>query len=359
MIGHKADESTVRVLGRTIFRNGVRWLGYACTGIDFEFTGTKITVQLTTDWENDADWKVNFQPFMAVYVNNSNEPLKRFPVESGTGSYEIYSSDKKETVRITLVKLSENAFSKVGVVSISCDGDIKPSKPVSDRRIEFIGDSITCGFGIEAEHSWDCFKTSEENSRINYASLTARHFNAEYNLTSWTAIGVYSNSVKEDVNEPDNSWAMPAIYFYTDKAADSWLGTDWDKLEKWDFSRFAPQLIVVNLGTNDKDFTRGIKERTDAFKAIYVKFISDVRNANPNAYILCTLGAMGQELCPQVEAAVSELNDDKISFMPFEVQLESDGIGAEMHPNKATHRKMADKLINEINRLTENGLLTF
>ena len=59
---------------------------------------------------------------------------------------------------------------------------------------------------------------------------------------------------------------------------------------------------------------------------------------------------MGQELCPQIEAAVSELNDMRIAFMPFDVQLESDGIGAEGHPNKVTHRKMADKLIAEIER---------
>ena len=347
----RADSGTVRVLGRTIYRNDERWLGYCCTGVEVEFTGTRLMAELTTEWVNDADWKHLFQPYMAVYVNGNDEPLKRFPVESGVNSYEIFSSEKPENVKITLLKLSENAFSKVGIVSLSSDGELKPSEPVSDKRIEFIGDSITCGFGIEAESAAEGFKTATENSRINYASLTARHFNAEYNLTSWTSIGVYSNSVKEDVNEPDDSWIMPKIYFYTDRAADGLLGASEETLEKWDFSSFKPQLIVVNLGTNDKDFTRGIKERTEAFKNAYVKFISDVRKANPDSYILCTLGAMGQELCPQVEMAVEELADERISFMPFEIQLESDGVGAEMHPNMITHRKMADKLIAEIDRL--------
>lgn len=347
----RADSGNVRVLGRTLYRNDERWLGYCCTGVEFEFTGTKLYAELATEWVNDADWKPIFQPYMAVYVNGSDEPLKRFPVESGVNSYEIFSSDKAEKVKITLLKLSENAFSKVGIVSLSADGELKPAEPVSEKRIEFIGDSITCGFGIEAESAAEGFKTATENSRINYASLTAKHFNAEYNLVSWTSIGVYSNSVKEDVNEPDDSWTMPKIYFYTDKATDGLLGAGEDTLEKWDFGSFKPRLIVVNLGTNDKDFTRGIKERTDAFKDAYVKFISDVRAANPDSYILCTLGAMGQELCPQIEQAVSEIADEKISFMPFEVQHESDGIGAEMHPNKVTHRKMADKLIAEIDRL--------
>lgn len=348
---YKADNSTVHVLGRTLYRNDERWLGYCCTGIEFEFTGKKLTAELKTDWLNDAEWKHIFQPYMAVYIDGNPEPEKRFAVEEGTGEYEILSSETEKNVRITLLKLSENAFSKVGIASLKADGCIKPVSPLFDRRIEFIGDSITCGFGIEAEHPWDGFRTSQENSRMNYASLTAGFFFAEYNLTSWTSIGVYSNSVKEDVNEPDDSWIMPKIYFYTDIATDGFLGADADTLEKWDFTSFRPQLIVVNLGTNDKDYTRGIKERTDAFKEAYVSFIRDVRKANPDSYILCTLGAMGQELCPQVEEAVTILNDSRISFMPFDVQLESDGIGAEGHPSRITHRKMADKLISHIKRL--------
>lgn len=350
MKSFRAEENNVRVLGRTLYKDGVRWMGYSCTAVEFEFTGTKVTAEITTDWVNDAEWKHVFQPYMAVYVNGNNEPLKRFPVEEGTGVYELYSSEKCGKIRLTLVKLSENAFSKIGVISISADGEIIPTEPVSDRRIEFVGDSITCGFGIEAEHTCDGFRTAQENSRINYASLTAQHFNAEYNLVSWTSIGVYSNSVKEDVDVPDDSWTMPKIYFHTDKATDGWTG-NWENPEMWDFSRFVPQLIVVNLGTNDKDFTRGIAERTEAFEAAYIKFISDIRKNNPDSYILCTLGAMGQELCPQVESSVKKLGDEKISFMAFDVQLESDGIGAEGHPNAVTHRKMADRLIKEIERL--------
>ena len=62
---------------------------------------------------------------------------------------------------------------------------------------------------------------------------------------------------------------------------------------------------------------------------------------------------MGQQLCPQVEAAVKELSayDSKISAMRFDVQSEADGIGAEEHPSLATHKKMSDRLVEEIERL--------
>ena len=260
-----AENANVRRLGRTLMRNGTLWLGYSLTGAEFGFDGTSLTAELTTDWVNDEAWKENFQPYMAVLVNG--KLLKRFAVSEGTAEYELYRSERAEKVRIRLVKLSENAFSKVGVLSFSVDGKLTATKPCSERRIESVGDSITCGFGIEGRSADEKFRTSTENPLINYASLTANELGAEYQLISWTSIGVYSNSVKDDRTEPDNAWTMPVIYDCTDKAVDGMLGNE---PEKWDHSRFAPQLIVVNLGTNDKDFTRGIPERTGHLKTATV-----------------------------------------------------------------------------------------
>lgn len=342
-----AENADIRRLGRTLMRNGTLWLGYSLTGAEFDFDGTSLSAEITTDWVNDEAWKENFQPYMAVLVNGKLS--KRFAVSEGTAQYELYRSEKAEKVRIRLVKLSENAFSKVGVLSFSADGKLTATKPCSERRIEFVGDSITCGFGIEGRSVCDNFRTSTENPLINYASLTANELGAEYQLTSWTAIGVYSNSVKDErVTEPDDAWTMPVIYDYTDKAVDGMLGNE---PEKWDFSRFAPQLIVVNLGTNDKDFTRGIPERTAAFENCYREFIAHIREKNLQAHIICALGAMGRELLPQVENAVKMLADERITSLGFEVQREEDGIGSEWHPSAVTHRKMSDKLIAEIKRL--------
>ena len=77
-----------------------------------------------------------------------------------------------------------------------------------------------------------------------------------------------------------------------------------------------------------------------------------IRNSNPNIEIICTLGAMGQELCPAVEAAVAKFKsatgDMKIHTHFYEVQLESDGIGSDYHPSAKTHKKMSKTLITKI-----------
>ena len=61
MTSFKADENSVRIIGRTVYRDGVRWLGYSCTAAEFEFTGTKVLAEIKTDWVNDEPWKGIFQ----------------------------------------------------------------------------------------------------------------------------------------------------------------------------------------------------------------------------------------------------------------------------------------------------------
>lgn len=339
-----ADDKHVRALGRTVVHGSVRYLSWSRSGVEFVFSGTKLSAELWTDWILDEPWKEIFQPWIAVFVNDESEPKMRFPLTAGTNSYTIFESDTAETVTVRLVKLSEAAFSKLGIVSLSAEGEVRPSEPKS-RRMEFIGDSITCGFGIESSSAEDSFRTSEENSEITYAALTAKAFGADFSLVSWSTIGVWSSDTKDDTR--NDGWIMPMIY----DAADVGIEGVAERTQ-WDFSSFPPDVIVVNLGTNDASYTKGIPERQEDFSAAYGDFIADVREKNPNSYIVCILGMMGAELFPFIEKAVSKLNDGKIFAFELDGQLESDGTGSGGHPNAVTHRKSAEKLIGKISEIT-------
>ncbi|MFA5659273.1 MAG: GDSL-type esterase/lipase family protein, partial [Oscillospiraceae bacterium] len=72
----------------------------------------------------------------------------------------------------------------------------------------------------------------------------------------------------------------------------------------WDFS-FKPDLIVINLGQNDISYCTGKPEHEAEFMNAYSDFLKQIRNANPNAKILCTLGIMGNSLFDEIELAVS------------------------------------------------------
>lgn len=345
-----ADAEHVRPVGRSIFRGGVRYLSWSCSAVEFVFTGRSVSAEIWTDWVMDEPWKAMFQPQAAVFADGKLSRL--FAVSAGTKSYPIYESDTSKTVTIRIAKLSEAAFGKTGIASLSADGEPRPTEPPV-RRMEFIGDSITCGFGIEGKSAEERFSTKTENPRKTYAALAAERFGAEYNLICWSGIGVYSSDCPEGAEAPADGWVMPMLYDYTDIGMENILGAE---PELWDFSRFVPDVIVINLGTNDSSFTRDIPDRTENFKKSYADFVSHISEKNPDAYIICALGMMGDaqggKLFPAVEEAVRGLCGGRIFSLELDEQQSADGTGCENHPNEVTHRKAADKLAAKISEIT-------
>lgn len=203
-----ADDNYVNITGRTLFYDGVRYMNYSCSSIEFLFTGNRVEAEF---WTNSCMLEGSRKAWIAVFVDEGQEPLKRIAVDH-EGTYLLYE-EKMDTGtvfkerKLTLVKYSEVAYGKVGIKSIIIDGELPPI-PTSkrERRIEYIGDSITCGYGSEGVWNQEEFDTSTENPWEGYAAITARSLNADYHLVSWSGIGVISNYTEEDV--ANDEWLM-------------------------------------------------------------------------------------------------------------------------------------------------------
>jgi lysophospholipase L1-like esterase len=343
-----ADERYVRVLGRTLFRDGIRYLGYSCSAIEFTFTGSRAEAVL---WSNSSLFEENLKAWVAVFIDEEETPSKRFRLEQETATYLLYEGKETNTTKIRLVKYSETAFGKVGIVKLLIDSEQPPRPTIQlTRRLEFIGDSITCGYGNEGQWMIDSFHTGQENPWEAYAARTARALEADYHLVSWSGIGIVSNWTDKEL--PNEEILMSVQYPFTDRSTELTLASD--ATELWNHNQFVPDCIVINLGTNDNSYTKGIPERVAIFEEKYYTFIKMVRNKNPYSIILCTLGAMGQELCEAVHGQVRKVvaeGDQRLYSMSFDVQKAEDGIGADWHPSKLTHEKMAVKLEARIREL--------
>ena len=221
-------------------------------------------------------------------------------------------------------------------------------------KLEFIGDSITCGYGIEGVWEKDTFTTAQERPDKAYAFLTAKALGAEVQLCSWSGIGLTSNYVDpETVNLPDTHWLMQANWPYTDKWLSLRLGLD---PEVWKpEGRFEPDIVVINLGTNDISWVRGIEDRRLEYVAQLRHLMEAVHRRSPRAKILCCLGIMGEALNDSVKEAVELFKKDfpmvTTEALAFTQQLESDGIGADWHPSPVTHKKAAAVLTSLIGKL--------
>ena len=213
-----------------------------------------------------------------------------------------------------------------------------PEKP--KRKIEFFGNSITCGYSIE-DYVNDSPDGFYENNYDAYGAITARHFHAQYHCTSKSGIGIMV------------SWfplIMPEMY---DRLNPN------DSSSKWDFSKYIPDVVVINLFQNDAWIVEmpendqfknkfGTKKPDENFIVeSYKNFVQTIRNKYPNAQIICMLGNMDitQKNSPwpsYVQKAVKEINDKKIYslFVPYK---ETQG-----HPKTAEQKTMADALIKFI-----------
>lgn len=337
-----------KILGRTEAEGDALVLSYTNSELAFAFHGKKLSIDMESRWAETSDFKF---VAVAVYLDDSDDPYMRFFLE-GRQNVVIFDSDQMIDVQVHIVKISEATYGSILFYSAQTDGSVTPL-PYSDRRIEFIGDSITCGFGVEGAQT-DPFLPEQENGYKTYAYLTAKALCADAHCVSWSGKGVYSNYTPAKDGDPEQRLLMPVIYSY---ASVGWYRTKYNSTDitdgwnLWDFGRFRPDVIVVYLGTNDASYTGKSRKRQIAFKDRYIAFLKVIREQNPSAQLLCLTGVMTGVLTRVTENAVRELakQDKKLHFLKLpRHSADTYGIGGCGHPNASMNRVMAELVTKRI-----------
>lgn len=349
------NEKNYRLGGRHTWQNGILYLAYSASYLEFCCEGTcKVTAELTSDRIPEGK---EYTAWAAVFVNDEEQPSQRFELLTGTSTYTLYEAEQKEHVKIRLMKYSEAAFSSLGIKAIHVEGgEVLAAPQAPEKLIQFIGDSITCGYGIEGMVDVDVFNTTQENPWNAYACRTARLLNADFELVSWSGNGIISHYVDETVNEQrhDKPW-MQELYPYSDRELEERLGRSEAELTVWNREQ-EPDVIVVHLGTNDGSYTRFIEERNVLFIEGYVSFLKQIRQQHEKAPIICMLGVMRQELNDQVAKAVAltrQQGDSNVYYIDIPLARDWDGLGTDNHPSPRTHEKMAELLAQYIHFIVD------
>jgi len=221
-----------------------------------------------------------------------------------------------------------------------------PSLP--SKKLEFIGNSITCGYGNEGTNEKEHFEYATENHYFSYASITARALGAQHWVVARSGIGAYRNYGEPKTGSPRS--CMPVQYEYTGYAYDLKLRQEPTFLsEKWDFSRYQPDVVCINLGTNDLSTNN---YDTKLLKEGYQKLLGLVRQHNPSAKIVFLCGSMlgGKELeiakqvLDDVAVTAQKAGDKEVYRFNFTPQNGDLGYGNDYHPSIWQHEKMAAEL---------------
>lgn len=370
--GKMLSAEYLKLLGRTHNEEDILWLPHSASGAEFTMDGTYCSVTLAGDSMAQTGSRARF----AAYVNGervldemisekemtfeifTSEKLDvRYTTESAgdstdeAGEPKIVVDPKSETVTITLIKLSEALHSTVGIKSIDVvsEGDISPTAE-KEMKIEFIGDSLTCGYGVDDEVSSHHFSTKTEDATKAFAYKTAQILNADYSLVSYSGFGVVSGytSVK-GVKAGD--YMVPDMYEMLAYSGGSYNGYNVSETA-WDFSLFQPDITVICLGANDQTYTGSNEELTREYINGYVEFLKQIRGHNPDAYLVCCLGLVSDGLfeavCTAAEEYSEQTGDGRITAVHLPVQDGTTGYAADYHPTAATYNNAAVLLADKI-----------
>lgn len=311
---------------------------FAASGVSFflQFTGRQISADIQDEFLYGSSYN-----YFSVVVDN--ELVRRFRTEPGKNRYILADSLLPGTHTLVLCKDTEGQNGRVILKSFTADqvGDYG-SLPI--RKIEFIGNSITCGMGMVANkvpcktaqwfdqhHAWNAF-----------GPLSARQLGAQWMLSSVSGIGVTRNW-----NSPGP--VMPAVYYTVFMNLDPYA-------RPWDFTGWAPDLYVIGLGTNDFSDGDQAVARPAPDSSVFVNsfrsFIYKLRKNNPAARILLTSSPVlqGKKLETldrwlQVLASGDQTGNTRV----FQWSRRYDR-GCDGHPDSRDHRLMAAELTPEIRK---------
>jgi lysophospholipase L1-like esterase len=307
--------------------------------IKFKFEGKKCTIKL----KNESD--KNLSNYYNLLIDE-NEP-RAIAISNSDANYIIELQDDKPHT-ITIFKRTEN-FVGVGIFEGVLLEKGKKLLPVElkKHKMEFIGNSITCGYGNEGSSRECPFSPETENNYLAYSATTARNLNAEFYAIAYSGIGMIQNY------DLENKQTMPYVY-------DRILADFPDS--KWNFKNYTPDVVVLNLGTND--FAHSNPDST-FFINTYLTFVQKIRKNYPNAQIFCLEGCMLNDystdnrkpkstLRNHIETIVKKLNSegDNLVYSYFFSGMQEDEFGCDWHPNVKKHQSMSKDLTGFIKSKT-------
>ncbi|GAA4199939.1 hypothetical protein GCM10022289_11050 [Pedobacter jeongneungensis] len=301
------NDPNIKYFGRWDFSNPTQYLSYwGGAYIKVNFTGT--TVKIKVGNTSNFYAKIDGGPWLSFTGAGGTINLTSTPLSAGTHSLSVAQGKDYDYV-----------FNFRGLV---LDNGATTSSPaVSADIVEYIGDSITAGY------------TDAQANVSDYAWVVSESMNAEHTQIAYPGItlvnGYGLNATKI---------GMDVQYFKSQSLA-------YPSSPNWDFTRYTPKIVVINLGQNDQ--STGVPDAT--FQNGYLNFLLNVRTKFANAEIF-TLRPFSGAKAALVQAAVNQriaAGDNAVHYinttgwlLPHPSADFNDGV----HPSVAGHIKAAGLL---------------
>jgi lysophospholipase L1-like esterase len=313
-------KSVSRIIGRAVWNP--RGVAAEWSGAGFE-TGLICKGEISLKF--NAEGKCGL---LGVVINEQYDKMQHIRFTAGENEKVIASGLPADYYTVRVVKLNEYDVNGVEFESLTVEGVLGDRPQEKRLKIEVIGDSLSAGYGNLYPGTSGMDESLfgyYEDAYQTYTAFAAQKLNADLNIVAKSGFGIMY-----DCN--GGSGTLPPLW----KKDLPRSGTD-----NWDFSSYIPDIVVINLGSNDTSQTNYIGK--DAARQAVFDFTGEIRAKYPNCKIVWIEGQAGSyniNLSRALSAAQQEIADFKYIYM-----LSYSRGGYNSHPTAEDNRKSGDELI--------------
>jgi len=315
------------VQGRTYLADGALYLNHSASSVEGKFTGTKFCIDAISEYcrKKYATYiRVEIDGHRKKIMLNNKRARLTFDLKMGEHTFKI-------------IKLTESMTNSFGLFSLECDGEFIKYSRDFDINIEFIGDSISTGYGVASQKKRGDYVTLHQNADEAFPYLVGNALNARFNVIAAGGHALYKSKYAE----------TPLIEMYDN--------VDFKRnKDLWGKTLFVPDVVVIELGINDFSYLKGLseadyKKELKVVKNIYKNFIEKILCYGCNVILL--YGFYGDaELEKLTTSAANAVGDNKVSCLKTKSIIELEDV-CDGHPGKRSHRITADLIAQHIKSL--------
>ncbi len=322
----------LRLLGRFDPAHSPVALDWTGSGLEVRFRGSNLWAELEATAADPIFWMI---------VLADGRPVGRFPVEPGCRFYPLLlgmEADKCRTVSLLKETQCMPAAPEATVLlrSLRVDGTLE-NLPPRQRKIEFIGDSLTSGEGALAPRGNEEWITPWFSCRGNYSWYACEALDAERHILSQSGYGVCWDWQHLAENNMSDGYERIVGVLGGPPAEARGCG------KAWDFSAWQPDIVCIRLLSNDMNGMRSrdsLEADRETVTRGCVALLEKVRKNNPAARIVWILP--GSDACPEIgrEAVRRALAGGMTGVTCFALpDYGPEDMGARFHPNAEWNQK--------------------
>lgn len=364
-----ANDTKIQYTGRIDFSDPLQpQYSFPGVAIKAKFNGTGVNA-IIHDYGTGGAGTTNYYK---VFIDGAIV-TEQLQMGNGEKSYPLASGLTLADHTVEIMKITEGASGVSSFIGFEVVGGSQTSLDLpekTNKRIEFIGDSWTCGYGNltrfasgNASMANSGYIAANEDNYYAWGPLTARSIGAEYHVTAISGRGLYRNNWDKD-NSGNATGTLPKNY--------SNIMED-DASVLYDHS-WHPDVVSIHLGTNDMAAEGEVGQSAElddaAFQNTYRDFIEEILANHPCAKVIVCYGNSKSDGYPAWTKQLSRLRsiasnlkamypDGNVTDLELPYTAESwpaqpddCGYGDAWHPSLCSHEEMSVKLIEKINSMS-------